>query len=161
MEEIFQILILMIVAAAWAFALAHMAEMPGKLRLDRSTYFAVQRIYYPGFTIGGACEPISIIALGIMTWSIGSADPAFTPFVVALAATVAAHGIYWTVTHPINKHWMADGELTGAASAFFKAGNETEATGWTRLRDRWEWSHVIRSVFLAIALVSLGFALGR
>jgi hypothetical protein len=30
-----------------------MLSLPGKLRLDKETYCAVQTIYYPGFTVGG------------------------------------------------------------------------------------------------------------
>ncbi|HET7883004.1 MAG TPA: hypothetical protein VFL55_19120 [Acetobacteraceae bacterium] len=37
-----------------ALSLAHALEVPGKLRLPRETYIAVQQISYPGFTIGGA-----------------------------------------------------------------------------------------------------------
>src|SRR2546423_12001989 len=34
----------------------------GKLRLDKETYSAVQTIYYPGFTVGGFAEVLSVIA---------------------------------------------------------------------------------------------------
>ena len=33
------------------------------MRLDKVTYLAVQKIYYPGFTIGGIAEPVGIIVL--------------------------------------------------------------------------------------------------
>ncbi|MGQ0445171.1 MAG: hypothetical protein ACT4O2_08630 [Beijerinckiaceae bacterium] len=46
-----------------ALSLAHALEYPGKFRLPRETYLAVQTIYYPGFTIGGAAEPLAIAAL--------------------------------------------------------------------------------------------------
>ena len=46
-----------------ALALAHALEYPGKRRLDRDTYFKVQAIYYPGFTIGGAGEPLAPITV--------------------------------------------------------------------------------------------------
>jgi hypothetical protein len=35
------------------FPLAHALEWPGKLRLSREHYLAVQPIYYPGFTYSG------------------------------------------------------------------------------------------------------------
>jgi hypothetical protein len=38
-----------LVAVAMSLALAHALELPGKMRLDRKTYHAVQSIYYPGF----------------------------------------------------------------------------------------------------------------
>jgi len=42
-----------LVAVAMALALSHALELPGKMRLDKQTYLAMQPIYYPGFTIGG------------------------------------------------------------------------------------------------------------
>ena len=49
----FTILCLMLVATKFGMSLAHVLELPGKLRLDEATYKAVQAIYYPGFTIAG------------------------------------------------------------------------------------------------------------
>ena len=37
---------------------AHVFEFPGKMRLAKSDYFSVQRIYYPGFTFAGVSEPV-------------------------------------------------------------------------------------------------------
>ena len=51
-------------ALVLTMTLAHALEMPGKMRLDREQYYAVQTIYYPGFTIGGAAEPLAILATG-------------------------------------------------------------------------------------------------
>jgi hypothetical protein len=46
---------------AMALTLAHALELPGKMRLTKEIYFAMQPIYYPGFTIGGFAEPASLI----------------------------------------------------------------------------------------------------
>jgi hypothetical protein len=51
------------VSVVMALSLAHALELPGKRRLTREQYLAVQRIYYPGFTSGGAAEPLSIVLL--------------------------------------------------------------------------------------------------
>jgi len=51
----------LIVAVAMALALAHALELPGKLRLSKEQYLGVQRIYYPGFTIGAAAEPVGLL----------------------------------------------------------------------------------------------------
>jgi hypothetical protein len=48
-----QVLTTILIMVALALALAHSLELPGKMRLSRDAYFAVQPIYYPGFTIGG------------------------------------------------------------------------------------------------------------
>lgn len=48
-----QIVTLLLVALAMATRVAHALELPGKMRLPRDTYLAVQSIYYPGFLVGG------------------------------------------------------------------------------------------------------------
>src|SRR5687768_4992760 len=63
MFQFLQILALLLVALAMAFAVAHAAELPGKMRLDRDSYMTIQTVYSPGFTIGGFSEPVSIIIL--------------------------------------------------------------------------------------------------
>ena len=55
-----QVVTLLFVAIAMATMLAHALELPGKLKLSKDEYLATQRIYYPGFTIGGAAEPIAL-----------------------------------------------------------------------------------------------------
>jgi hypothetical protein len=48
-----QVATILLVSIAMALSLAHALEFPGTLRLSKETYFKVQSIYYPGFTIGG------------------------------------------------------------------------------------------------------------
>jgi hypothetical protein len=48
---------------ALASPLARVLELPGKLRLTQEASFAVQPVYYPGFTIAGTKEPLGIIAI--------------------------------------------------------------------------------------------------
>lgn len=71
MFNVLQILTVILVALAMAPALAHALELPGKMRLTKEAYFAVQTIYYPGFTIAGgigeAVGMISTIILLILT----------------------------------------------------------------------------------------------
>src|SRR5262245_26706672 len=62
MLELLRVLVLIVVAVAMVPALAHALELPGKLRLTKDAYFAVQPIYYPGFTIAGTSEPVAMVA---------------------------------------------------------------------------------------------------
>jgi hypothetical protein len=64
--RVLTILALLLVAIAFGLSLAHALELPGKLRLEESAYRTVQQIYYPGFTVGGAAEPLSILALAAL-----------------------------------------------------------------------------------------------
>ena len=53
MLQAFHILTVLMVAIGMGLSLAHALEFPGKRRLGESAYREVQRIHYPGFTIGG------------------------------------------------------------------------------------------------------------
>ena len=54
--DVFQALTVILIACALAPGLAHALELPCKLRLTKEAYFAMQPIYYPGFTIAGMSE---------------------------------------------------------------------------------------------------------
>jgi hypothetical protein len=165
---ILQIVTVTLVAVFLALTLAHALELPGKLRLDKDTYAAVQTIYYPGFTIGAFFGEFggmaALLALLLLT---PTQALAFAWFLAAFGALVAAHLAYWLVTHPVNKFWLRGHELKGAGRAFFGAdplrrGGASEADDWQRLRNRWEYSHVLRAALGVICLVSLvtGVVLG-
>jgi hypothetical protein len=157
-----QVLTLAVVAVALSAALAHALEMPGKMRLTKDEYFVVQSIYYPGFTIAGAAEPLAIILLLILV--VLTPDDQGTWFLeAALLASVAMHTVYWLVTHPLNRVWLDRTERSEAGLRFFSVGarrGEDKATveGWMRLRDRWEYSHVVRAILAAVSFIALALA---
>ncbi len=146
-------------AVAMTLSLAHALEYPGKLRLSREQYLAVQAIYYPGFTWAGGAEPIAIVA--------AAAALALTPFGTAafwltggaLAAAVATHTLYWVLTAPINRVWLKDERLSASAQRFFGAADEVDERNWTVLRDRWERSHIYRAVTATAAFLLLVISL--
>src|SRR5262245_16967448 len=152
-----QVITLLFVAFAMATAVAHALELPGKLRLSKDEYLTVQKIYYPGFTIGGAAEPIALLLL-IVTM------PAGAPFWMtagAFAMLAIAHAIYWVVTHPVNNFWLKDVELKGAGASFFaidlvgRPGDDN----WTKLRNRWESSHALRAALTITSLILIAAAI--
>jgi hypothetical protein len=61
-----QVLTVLLIACALAPALAHALELPGKLRLTKEAYCAMQPISYSGFTIAGMSEPLGLIATLIL-----------------------------------------------------------------------------------------------
>jgi hypothetical protein len=160
---VLQVLSTILVAVAMALALAHALELPGKMRLDKETYCAMQPIYYPGFTIGGgigeAGGTISTIILLSMS-SFGSTD--FWLTLVTLLGLVGMQAVYWLFTHPVNKFWVEGENLDRFSSGFFSWGaygsrleNESHPPDWTRLRDRWEYSHVARAGLAFVSLLAL------
>lgn len=153
-----EIVTLILVAIAMVPAVAHAAELPGKLRLSKEAYFTVQQIYYPGFTIAGLAEGFSMVAALALVVVMPRASAALGMALAALILLVMMHAIFWFVTQPVNKIWLKDMQLNEAGSAFFGAGGQVEesrAGDWTALRDRWEYSHVARAVLVTTAFVLL------
>lgn len=97
---------LFLVIATVIPSVAHALELPGKLRLAREQYLAVQPIYYPGFTAIGAAQPLSVLALAVLLALPPSGTPIFWLIAAALSATALTHVFYWTLTAPVNKVWL-------------------------------------------------------
>jgi hypothetical protein len=159
------ILCLMLVAAKFGTSLAHVAELPGKLRLDEASYRAVQTIYYPGFTLVGLVGEVGgMLALGLLLYLTPYGTSRFWWTAAALGLLVAGHATYWLMTHPVNKFWIEDIALSGPGSAFFSTFAGQRTGHWTELRNAWELSHVIIACFVTLSLISIAVAtslLGR
>lgn len=154
----------MLIAVAMAMALAHALEFPGKMRLTKEAYFAMQPIYYPGFTIGGGVGEFgglmtTLILLFFTPW--GSA--AFWPTLVAALGLVGMQAVYWLLTHPVNQFWLEDENLSGFSAGFFSfranQSNKTHPVEWMDLRNQWEYSHVIRAGFALVSLTAIVIAI--
>jgi Domain of unknown function (DUF1772) len=152
-----QVVTIVLAAIGMGLSLAHALELPGKLRLGKDAYLTVQTIYYPGFTIGGMFgEAGAILATFALVLLTPQGTPAFWLTLAALACLLIEHALYWIVTHPLNKAWLAGEKLQGAGATFFAAGRDSQSDrSWTELRDRWEYSHVARTVFAALSFIAL------
>jgi hypothetical protein len=157
MYGLLHVIATMLVALTAALSVAHALEFPGKMRLDRETYLAVQRIYYPGFTFAGAGEPLGTIAVLLLLVLTPVGTASFWLVLLASFGMVGVMAIYWLVTHPVNKHWLEGQAMGGFASGFFRAGARREggARDWRKLRDVWEYSHVVRAALATISLLAL------
>lgn len=164
MFNVLQIIVAILIAVAMAMALAHALEFPGKMRLTRETYFAMQPIYYPGFTIGGGIGEFggliaTLILLFFTPW--GSAE--FWLTLVALLGLVGMQAVYWLLTHPVNQFWLEGETLNKFSAGFFSFGanqsSETHPANWTDLRNQWEYSHVIRAGFALVSLIAIVIAI--
>ena len=155
-----KIITLVVLAIVVTTTLAHALELPGKMRLSKERYLAIQLIYYPGFTIAGAAEPLGLLALLALTVMIGGGAQ-FWLMLASLLALAVTHALYWLWTHPVNNFWLKDFEMKGAGKGLFSFGAgrlDTRSADWTALRDRWEYSHVARAVFALIAFICLATA---
>ncbi len=153
-----QVLTVLAVAIAMALALAHALEFPGKMRLSKEQYLAVQPIYYPGFTFGGAAEPLGIVLVFILLLLTPADTAAFWLTAAALVALILMHAAYWFLTHPVNNFWLQGFQLQGASARFFSLGASRRSgaePAWIELRDRWEYSHILRAGLGLVSLVLL------
>jgi hypothetical protein len=158
-----QVLALILVAVAMALALAHALELPGKLRVSKDTYLAIQPIYYPGFTIGGISEPLGLIVLFVLMIKTSIATVAFWLTLGAFLSLAAMHALYWFAVHPVNNFWLKDFHLQGVGAAFFlvdplRRPGGTSDPDWTALRDQWEYAHLLRAGLGLISLTLLATA---
>src|SRR5688572_18809467 len=162
MFTVLQLVTVILAVVAMVPALAHALELPGKMRLTRETYMAVQPIYYPGFTFAGLSEPGAILATILLLFM---AEPGSTDFWLTLAASVALvvmHAVYWFRTHPVNNFWLQDEKLGKAGTSFFTATHadgdhvdKAAAADWQQLRNQWEHSHLLRAILAVLAFIAL------
>lgn len=167
MIDVFQALTVILIACALAPALAHALELPGKLRLTKEAYFAMQPIYYPGFTIAGMSEPLGIIATLILLVLTPRGSTDFWLTLVALLGLLGMQAVYWLWTHPVNNFWLQGEHLSSLGAGFFSVGttrrhdreSAPSPVDWTALRDRWEYSHVARAGLAALSFIALVIAI--
>jgi Domain of unknown function (DUF1772) len=159
-----QVLAALVVAITFSTTVGHALEFPGKRRLSEEQYRAVQPIYYPGYTFGGISEPVGILLLIALAVLTPAGTAAFWLTLGALVSFVGVHAAYWLFTHPVNNFWLAEAELAGASKRFFDVGKDRGLgrSDWTALRDRWEYSHVVRAAltFVALLLLVTAIAIG-
>jgi len=148
MLVVLQVVTATLVSITMALALAHALEFPGKMRLSETEYRTVQTIYYPGFTIGGIGEGLALVALLGLVALTPTGGAAFWLSVAAFIALAMMHGVYWVLTHPVNNFWVEGVNMGAAGRRFFgigATGRRGEPPDWTVMRNRWEYSHVIRA----------------
>jgi hypothetical protein len=112
MLHMIQIVSILLVAVAFAPALAHVLEFPGKRRLTKEAYLTVQPIYYPGFTIAGGIGEvgglISVIVLLLLT---PRGTRAFWLTLVAVLGMLGMQVVFWLYTQPVNRFWLQSAPL--------------------------------------------------
>lgn len=158
-----QVVTLLLVALAMATAVAHALELPGKMRLPRDTYLAVQSIYYPGFLIGGGLgEFAGMLGTVVLLFLTPGRSTAFWLTLSACILMLMMHLIFWVFTQPVNRFWLRHQQMATAGAAFFevRASKDSDTREWTALRDQWEYSHLSRAIlsFIAVALLAAAIA---
>jgi hypothetical protein len=157
--QMLHVIAITLVTFAVAPAVAHALELPGKVRLPKEAHVTVQQIYYPGFTTAGVGEFAAFIAvrscfgpLRVAPWLSGSHSAPCSEF-SPCKLSIGSRFTHSTI--------LAAGRNLGAAdSRFFsfdpsrrQQDRSRQPYDWTRLRDRWERSHLVRAMLALVSLV--------
>jgi hypothetical protein len=152
-----------------ALALAHALEYPGKMRLDRTTYVAMQPIYYPAFAIGGGIgEGLGTALTFILLLQTPNDSMQYNWIAAAFSSLLVMQLVFWTVTYPVRNFWMEGKALGPAARRFFGLSPTTQLIAlkqreslWTVFQRRWEISHMVRAFFgfISVVTISVGVAM--
>jgi hypothetical protein len=130
---------LLLTALVMAAAVAHLLELPAKMKLSGSDYLTVQQIYR-GWSMLGIVIYAALAATLALAVVVRRQRRALRLVLVAILCIVAAQIVFWTFTFPVNQ----------------------ETTNWTvlpehwqQLRVRWEFSHAAGAVLQFSALAAL------
>lgn len=154
------------VAAAMALSLAYALEYPGKMQLDRSTYVAVQRIYYPAFSFGrGISEGLGLVLTFVLLLVTPGGTEQFNWTAAAFASLLAMQAVYWTITYPVENFWSDRSQFVLTSRRYYGLSATAQAVAhrefenfWPALQQRWEISQIARAVFGFVGVVTTAVA---
>jgi hypothetical protein len=137
--QLVRFLALLLVALALTPALAHVLELPNKIRLPREQYLTVQQLYR-GWSRLGIIVIAALVSTLVLTFMVREHDQEFAWALAAFACIALTQVVFWAFTFPVNR----------------KTHNWTRLPDdWGSLRLRWEYSHATSAVLNLLALVSL------
>ena len=138
---------LLLVALTLGMTFCHVMEIPGKLRLDGSTWLTVQQNLYVAFgTIGAVIEVLAILLTWVVAAQVRHRQPAFRWTVAAGVCVSAGLAVWFALVAPVND---ALGGWTPASLP----------PDWSSYRDGWEIGHAIHAALFAAGFISLLIAL--
>jgi hypothetical protein len=144
--KVFRLITILLTALSMGVALAHLLEMPAKLRFDGTLWLTLlQRLYPPGFgRFGAAFEGGAVVALAVLPWLMRrrGCGSAFGWTLAATIAMISAHAVFWVWVSPVN-------------SVMQPLNPATLPPDWITLRDQWEYAHATRALLQIGALSAL------
>jgi len=130
---------LILTAVALSFSMAHLLELPGKIKLQSADYIVVQQIYR-GWSLSGIIIVGAFLSTLVVAILIHQQGKSFYLTLTALSCIMVSQIIFWIFTYPVNqqtKNWT------------------TLPANWLDLRDHWEYSHATNAGLGLIALSAL------
>ena len=137
--QLVRFLALLLVALALAPALAHLMELPNKIRLPGEQYLTVQQ-WYRGWNRLGIIVIAALVSTLALTLMVRGRDGEFAWALAACVFIALTQVVFWAFTFPVNR----------------KTSNWTlMPQNWDALRHRWEYSHAASAALTLLALVCL------
>jgi hypothetical protein len=141
--KILRILALVLAALILVPSAAHLFELPGKVGLDRDSYFIVQGIY-AGWSLFAVPIFAALLANGALALAERRKDPVAAGGALAAAVLIVVSlAVFFTWTFPANQateNWTQKPE------------------NWASLRRDWEHSHVANSLIVFAAFLATAVA---
>jgi len=123
---------------------AHLLELPAKMQLTQSEYFAVQRIY-SGWAMFSVAIFAAIIANGLLFWSLRDIDmPAARAALASALLICLTLVLFFILVFPGNQ---ATNSWTSVPA------------NWETLRRNWEYGHAVNAVITFIAVLATARAI--
>lgn len=141
--KILQFAAVMLTAFVLGPTLAHLLELPAKLRLDRPDYLVAQQLYR-GWAFIGIPLYLAMILIGVLAFRLWRAGRNWGWALAALGFLIAAQVVFWVWTFPAN-----------AATAQWTMLPDN----WEALRRQWEFSHAAGAACTFLALACLVISL--
>jgi hypothetical protein len=129
---------------AMTAAVAHLMELPAKMRYEPPLYVRLHRTLYWNFgRAAGPAESLAVAITGALAWRERQRGSRGAPWItVAAASLAAAHAIFWSVVQPVNTEMV-------------RWPLEVIPQDWRRWRDRWEYGHAVRAGLITAAFAAL------
>jgi hypothetical protein len=130
----------MATAIALGTALAHLFELPSKIKLPKDAYFTVQQIY-AGWSLLGGVLAVQLVAIASVVLTARDDRRLRALGLAALLCLVGAQALFWIFTYPAN---IATANWT------------VQPDDWQALRLQWEYSHAAGALLQLAAMAFLG-----
>ena len=124
---------LLLAALGMTMGMAHLLEMPPKMRYDGALYATVNSTLYPLFAIvGGPIQVAAILAAAVLAYRTRGSGPAYRWAVGGTLGLLFSFLLWAVLVAPVNAEWarVAASDPAGVPAAYLA------------LRDRWEFGHV-------------------
>lgn len=127
----------------FGLAFAHVAELPGKLRLDGADWLMVQHNLYIGFgPFAAVVEPLTIGLAWVLVFRLWRRRERIAPALAAASCVSIGLMVWALVVSPVN------GTLNGWTAA-------TLPLDWMAYRNHWEVGHAIHAMLFFAAFCLL------